>query len=45
MTDILSQLKKERKIINDHTIQADNLKVMRMINDMNTKGGTNENIG
>lgn len=33
MTDILSQLKKERKIINDHTIQADSLKVMRTIND------------
>lgn len=45
MTDILSQLKKEREIINNHTIQTDNLKVMRMINDMNTRGGANENIG
>ena len=37
--------KKEREIINDHIIQADSLKVMRMINDMNTRGDTNENIG
>ena len=37
--------KKERKIINNHIIQADSLKVMRMINNMNTRGGTNENIG
>ena len=26
MTDILSQLKKEREIINNHIIQADSLK-------------------
>lgn len=30
--------KKEREIINNHIIQADSLKVMRMINDMNTRG-------
>lgn len=29
--------KAERQIINDHIIQADSLKVMRMINDMNRR--------
>lgn len=44
MTDILNQIKK-REIINNHIIQTDSLKVMRMINDINTRGDTNENIG
>ncbi len=30
--------KEEREIIKDHIIQADSLKIMRMINDMNERG-------
>ena len=39
--EFFSPTKEELQILNDHIIQADSLKVMRMINDMNEREASN----
>lgn len=40
--EYFTQTKAEEQIIEEHVIQADSLKIMKMINDMNERNGSND---